>query len=53
MVRTHSKMHMHDMIKINIIVFEIVGGGDFKTPLIVNCLKYPRLDRVNYKVSRN
>ena len=48
MRETPSKMHMHDMGKIDTIVFEIVGGGGFKDPppRIVNCLKYPGLDRV-------
>ena len=27
MPKTPSKMHMYDMVKIDIIVFEIVGGG--------------------------
>ena len=34
MPKTPGKMHMHDMVKINTIVFEIVGGGGgaFKAP---------------------
>ena len=34
MRETPSKMHMHDMGKIDTIVFEIVGGGggNLKTP---------------------
>ena len=27
MLKTPSKMHMYDMVKIDTIVFEIVGGG--------------------------
>ena len=27
MPKTHGKMHMYDMVKIDTIVFEIVGGG--------------------------
>ena len=31
MPKTPAKMHMYDMVKIDTIVFEIVGGGgDFK-----------------------
>ena len=43
-----TKRHMYDMVKIDTIVFEIVGGGEaFKAPLrIVSCLKYPGLDRI-------
>ena len=33
MPRTPGKMHMYDMVKIDTIVFEIVGGGGaFKAP---------------------
>ena len=34
MPKTPSKMHMYDMMKIDTIVFEIVGGwgGAFKVP---------------------
>ena len=33
MLKTPSKMHMYDMVKIDTIVFEIVGGGGaFKPP---------------------
>ena len=40
MLKTPGKMHMYDMVKIDIIVFEIVGGA-FKAPLprIISCLK--------------
>ena len=40
---TPSKMHMHDMVKIDTIVFEIVS-----------CLKYPRSNRhrVNEKLAK-
>ena len=31
MPKTPGKMHMYDMVEINITVFEIVGG-DFKAP---------------------
>ena len=41
MPRTPSKIHIYDMVKIDTIVFEIVGGGG-----IVNCLKYTGSDRV-------
>ena len=30
MPKTPTKMHMYDMVKIETIVFEIVGGGAFK-----------------------
>ena len=48
MPKAHSKMHMYDMVKIDTIVFESVGGA-FKVPLsrIVSCLKYPGSDGVN------
>ena len=42
MPKTPGKIHMYDMVKIDTIVFEIVGGGGaFKPhgPRIVNCLK--------------
>ena len=41
MPKTPGKIHMYDMVKIDTIVFEIVGGGAFKAPplRIVNCLK--------------
>ena len=45
MPKTPGKIHMYDMVKIDKIVFEIVGGwggGAFKAPpppRIVNCLK--------------
>ena len=42
MPKTPGKIHMCDMVKIDTIVFEIVGGvGAFKAPppRIVNCLK--------------
>ena len=32
MTKTPGKMHMYDVVKIDIIVFEIVGGGSFKSP---------------------
>ena len=52
MPETPSKMHMYDMVKIEIIVFEIVGGGGgaFKAPppRIVSCRKYPGSDRVKF-----
>ena len=40
MPKTPGKIHMYDMVKIDPIVFEIVGGA-FKAPppRIVNCLK--------------
>ena len=50
MPKTPSKIHMHDMVKIDTTVFEILrgGGGAFKAPLprIVSCLKYSGSDRV-------
>ena len=48
MPKTHSKLHMYNMVKINTIVFEIVEGrGAFKAPpRVVSCLKYPGSDRV-------
>ena len=40
MPETPGKIHMHDMVKIDTIVFEIVGGGGLlKHPRIVSCLK--------------
>ena len=43
MPRTPGKMHMYDMVKIDTIVFEIVGGGGGllkpPPPRIVSCLK--------------
>ena len=50
MPKTPSKMHMYDMMKIDTIVFEIVGGGGLKAPphRIVSSLKHPGLDRVKY-----
>ena len=44
--KTPSKMHMYDMVKIDKIVFEIVGGLLPPPPRIVSCLKHPRSDRV-------
>ena len=40
MPKTPGQIHMYDMVKIDTIVFEIVGGA-FKAPppRIVNCLK--------------
>ena len=32
MPKTLGKMHMNDMVKINTILFKIVGGGGFKSP---------------------
>ena len=48
MPKTSSKMNMYDMVKIDTIVFEIVGGGGLKSPppRIVSCLKYLGSDRV-------
>ena len=48
MPKATSKMHMYDMVKIDEIVFEIVGEA-FRAPppRIVSCLKYPGSDRVN------
>ena len=48
MPKAPSKMHMYDMVKIDTIVFEIVGGGGLlkPPPWIVCCLKYPGSDRV-------
>ena len=51
--KTPSKMHMYDMVKIDTIVFEIVGGGGSPPPpppRVVSYLKYPRSDRVNSMV---
>ena len=45
MPKTPSEMHIYDMVKIDTIVFEIVGGA-FKAPRIVICLNYPRSGRV-------
>ena len=41
MPKTPSKIRMYDMVKIEPIVFEIVGGGGLlkPPPRIVNCLK--------------
>ena len=32
MPKTPGKMHMYDMVKIDTIVFKIVGWGAFKAP---------------------
>ena len=32
MPKTPGKMHMYDMVKIDTIVFDILGGGAFKAP---------------------
>ena len=32
MPKTPGKIHMYDMVKIDAIVFEIIGGGAFKAP---------------------
>ena len=42
MRQTPEQMHMHDMVTIDAIVFEIVGGWAFNA----NFLKYPGSDRV-------
>ena len=50
MCKKPGKMYMHDMVKIDTIVFEIVGGGGvYKAPppRRVNCPKYPGWNRVN------
>ena len=51
MLKTPSKMHMYDMVKIDIVVFEIVGEGEaykaLPPPPIVSCLKYPGSDNNN------
>ena len=51
MPKTPGKMRMNNMVKIDTIVFEIVGGGGrrFKAPPPdrYSCLKYPGSDRVN------
>ena len=41
MPKTPDKMHMYDMLKIDTIVFEIVGGAGLlkPPPRIVSCLK--------------
>ena len=42
MPETPGKMHIYDMVKIDTILFEIVGGGVGllnPPPRIVNCLK--------------
>ena len=51
-------MRMNDMVTIDTIVFEIIGGGLLARPPpppIVNFLKYPGSDRVKlyYKLYRN
>ena len=50
MRKTPSKMHMHDMVTIDTILFGILGGvgeGLLTTPpRIVNFLKYPGSDKV-------
>ena len=48
MPETPIKMHMYVNVKIDTIVFEIVGGGGLlkPPPRITSCLKYPRSDRV-------
>ena len=55
MHKTPTRMHMHDIVKIDTMVFQIVGGrGAFDTPpppRIVNCLKYAVSDRVKCAIS--
>ena len=47
MQKTPRKLRMHDMMTIDTIVFENLGGGAFKaTPGFVNFLKYPGSNRV-------
>ena len=49
MPKTHSKIDMNDMVKIDTLDFEIVGWEAFKPPpppRIVSCLKYPGSDMV-------
>ena len=47
MPKIPSEMRMYDMVKIDTIVFEIVGEGELlkppPPPSIVSCLKYPRI----------
>ena len=47
MPKTPGKMHIYDMVNIDITVFEIVGGAFKATSRIVSCLKWPGSDRVN------
>ena len=47
MRKTPSKMHMHGMVTIDTIVFEIVPCNPPPPPRIVNFLKYPGSDNVN------
>ena len=53
MPKTPSKMQMYDMVTIDTIVFEIVGGkGVFLKPSrIDSCLKYRGSDRVKQTVN--
>ena len=47
MLKTPGQIHLYIMVKIDTIVFEIVGGAFKATPpRIVNCLKWPGSDRV-------
>ena len=41
MPKTPGQIHMYDMVKIDKMVFEIVGGGGLLNPPppVVNCLK--------------
>ena len=50
MRETPFKMHMHDIVTIDTIVFEIVGRETGL--LIVNFLKYPGLDKVKTLLDR-
>ena len=50
MPKTSGKIHMYDMVKIDTIFFEMVGGGGAlkdPPPQIVSCLKKAGSDRVN------
>ena len=49
MCEAPSKLHMHHMVKVDTIVFDIVMGWEhLKHPhhhRLVSCLKYPGLDK--------
>ena len=52
MPKTPGKIHMYDMVKIDMIVFEIVGGGLLKPPPPPGSLTvWNSPDRIGLKVS--
>ena len=51
MPKTAIELLLHDMVKTDKVVFEIVRVGTFKAPpppQIISCLKYPGSDQVKH-----